>query len=72
MPRRARVDAPSALYHIICRGIELHKIFWEDCDREDFLQRLETILVATQTAYYAWALLLLRNKFSRQRFRVVA
>jgi putative transposase len=57
MPRRARIDAPGALHHIICRGIERRKIFWEDSDREDFVQRLETILVATQTACYAWALL---------------
>jgi REP element-mobilizing transposase RayT len=45
------------LHHIICRGIERRRIFWEDSDREDFIQRLETILGATQTACYAWALL---------------
>lgn len=57
MPRRARIDAPGALQHIIGRGIERRKIFWEDSDREDFLQRLERILGASQTACYAWALL---------------
>jgi len=57
MPRRGRIDAPGALHHIICRGIERRKIFWEDSDREDFIQRLETILGATQTACYAWALM---------------
>lgn len=51
------MDAPGALHHIICGGIERRKIFWEDSDRENFVQRLETILGATQTACYAWALL---------------
>ena len=27
MPRRARIDAPGALHHIIVRGIERRKIF---------------------------------------------
>jgi REP element-mobilizing transposase RayT len=57
MPRSGRIDAPGALRHIICRGIERRKIFWEDSDREDFIKRLETILGATETACYAWALL---------------
>jgi REP element-mobilizing transposase RayT len=57
MPRRARIDAPGALHHIICRGIERRKIFREDFDRDDFLMRLKTILAATQTPCYAWALM---------------
>ena len=57
MPRRARIDAPGALHHVICRGIERRKIFREDSDRDDFLKRLETILSATQTPCYAWALM---------------
>ena len=48
MPRRARIDAPGALHHVICRGIERRRIFWEDSDRDDFLKRLETILTETQ------------------------
>jgi hypothetical protein len=56
-PRKARVDAPGALQHIICRGIERRKIFWTDDDRDDFLQRLATVLVETQTPCYAWALM---------------
>ena len=52
MPRRARIDAPGALHHVICRGIERRRIFWEDSDRDDFLKRLETILAATQTPCY--------------------
>ncbi len=57
MPRRARIDAPGALHHVICRGIERRKIFWTDSDRDDLLKRLETILGASQTACYAWAML---------------
>jgi hypothetical protein len=30
MPRRARINAPGALHHVICRGIERRKIFFED------------------------------------------
>ena len=57
MPRRARIDAPGALHHVICRGIERRKIFREDSDRDDFLKRLETTLSETQPPCYAWALL---------------
>jgi len=57
MPRRSRIDAPDALHHVICRGIERRKIFWEDSDRNDFLRRLENILGETQTPCYAWALM---------------
>jgi len=33
MPRKARIDAPGALHHIIVRGIERRKIFYDDNDR---------------------------------------
>jgi len=67
MPRSARIDAPGALHHIICRGVERRSIFREDKDREDFLGRLSRILTETKTPCYAWTLipnhfhLLLRN-----------
>jgi REP element-mobilizing transposase RayT len=57
MPRKARLDAPGALHHIIVRGIERRKIFRDDADREDFLERLGRILSASQTRCFAWALL---------------
>jgi len=57
MPRQARLDAPGALHHIMIRGIERRKIFFNDRDREDFLERLSTLLPQTQTACYAWVLL---------------
>lgn len=40
MPRKSRVDAPGALHHIIVRGIERAKIFRNDTDRNDFLNRI--------------------------------
>jgi REP element-mobilizing transposase RayT len=67
MPRAARIDAPGALHHIICRGFERRAVFRNDDDRKDFLHRLSRILTETDTPCYAWALLpnhfhlLLRN-----------
>jgi REP element-mobilizing transposase RayT len=46
MPRKARIDCPEALHHIIFRGIERRKIFDNDADRENFLERLGTILMS--------------------------
>ena len=57
MPRKARIDAPGALHHIICRGIERRKIFRNDTDKYDFISRLSKALTETQTPCYAWALL---------------
>ena len=37
MPRKARIDAPGALHHIIVRGIERRRIFTDDQDRDNFL-----------------------------------
>jgi putative transposase len=57
MPRQSRLDTPGALHHIIARGIERRKIFEDDQDRYDFLERLGAILEETKTACYAWALI---------------
>ena len=57
MPRKARIDAPGALHHIIVSGIEGRKIFYDDNDRNNFLDRLEKILTDTKTSCFAWALI---------------
>jgi putative transposase len=57
MPRKARIDAPGALHHIICRGIAKSKIFIDTKDRYFFLKRLGKILTDTNTPCYAWALM---------------
>ena len=40
MPRLARLDAPGILHHVMGRGIERKKIFINDTDRNDFIDRL--------------------------------
>ena len=57
MARKARIDAPGALHHIIIRGIERNSIFKDSRDYENFLTRLENILTETATVCYAWALI---------------
>jgi putative transposase len=57
MPRKARIDSPGALQHIIFRGIERRKIFWTDEYRDDFVGRLGTVIEETSTACHAWELL---------------
>jgi putative transposase len=57
MPRRSRIDAPGALHHVICRGIEGRPIFEDDFDRDRFVERLGSVLEETATPCYAWALI---------------
>jgi REP element-mobilizing transposase RayT len=57
MPRKARIDAPGALHHIICRGIEQTYIFRDDADRDSFVERFGRVISETQTPCYAWALI---------------
>lgn len=56
MPRRARLDAPGTLHHVIIRGIEKKAIFKDDADRSDFVARLGRLALETQTSVFAWAL----------------
>ena len=57
MPRKARMDAPGALHHIIVRGIERKKIFRDDKDRDKFLERLGDIFSDTKAPCLAWAII---------------
>ncbi len=57
MPRKARIDAPGALHHIIVRGIERKYIFRDSQDYYNFLLRLGNVLEDTQTPCFAWALM---------------
>jgi REP element-mobilizing transposase RayT len=56
MPRKARIDAPGALHHIMARGIEGRPIYQDDNDRKDFTKRLAIIIDETETKCFAWAL----------------
>ena len=57
MPRRARLDAPGTLHHVMVRGIERGKIVNDDADRENFVSRLGYLAADTQTGIYAWTLM---------------
>jgi putative transposase len=57
MPRIARLDTPGLLHHVMIRGIERRKIFNDDKDRENFIERLSTLLPETKTQCYAWSFL---------------
>ena len=57
MPRKARIDAPGALHHIIVRGIERRRIFSDDKDRDNFVDRLGDIVTETETFCFGWVLI---------------
>ena len=57
MTRLARLDAPGVVHHVIIRGIERRKIFLDEKDCQDFVERLGDLLLDTGTKCYAWALL---------------
>jgi hypothetical protein len=49
------LDAPGIFSQVMIRGIKRQKIFRDNKDREDFLDRPEKILPEIQTACYGWA-----------------
>jgi putative transposase len=57
MPRLARLDAPGVLHHVMIRGIERRKIFRNNKDRDDLIERLCNLVAQTETACYAWSLM---------------
>ena len=57
MPRRARLDSPGTLHHVIVRGIEKRRIVNDDQDRRVFVKGLGEVSQGTQTPVYAWALM---------------
>lgn len=57
MPRKARIDAPGAVHHIIIRGIEKRNIFRSDADRKQFVDRLGALVAEMRTQCLAWALI---------------
>jgi hypothetical protein len=42
---KVRIDAPKALQHIICRGIDRRKIFTDTADKNNFVARLGRMIV---------------------------
>lgn len=57
MPRSARLDAAGILHHIMGRGIEKRKIFFDDKDRVNFIARLAALAESKAMTIYAWAVL---------------
>ena len=57
MPRKARIDAPGALHHIVIRGIERKPIFKDSQDYQNFIDRLGNILSESSTPCFAWVLM---------------
>ena len=57
MFRKARMDAPGALHHIIIRGIERKAILMDNADRANFVERIGRIITESETDCYAWALM---------------
>jgi len=57
MPRKARIDMSGALHHLMIRGIERKRIFRNDQDRDNFLDRLGLLLVESKTECILFLLL---------------
>jgi REP element-mobilizing transposase RayT len=57
MPRRARLDAPGTLHHVIIRGTERRRIVDDDQDRQAFINQLGDLVIKTGTQVFAWALM---------------
>jgi len=57
MPRSARLNMPGTLHHVIARGIEKRQIVNNDQDRQQFVERLDTLALETKTPIYGWALM---------------
>jgi REP element-mobilizing transposase RayT len=57
MPRKARLDVPGALHHIMVRGINRSAIFDDDQDRQKFLDRMGANIVEAKCSIYAWVLM---------------
>ncbi len=54
MPRLARLDAPGVLHHIIIRGVERCKIFRDDKDKDNFVDRLSIFksIICQEDVYF--------------------
>jgi putative transposase len=57
MPRKARLDVPGTLHHVMVRGIEGNKIFRDEEDRRAFIARLRSLVMETESRILAWALM---------------
>jgi hypothetical protein len=65
VPRKARIEYPGGIHHLIVRGIEGKQIFYEDQDCNASLDLLEFLVLESKTSRFARVqlpnYLLLRN-----------
>jgi putative transposase len=57
MPRQARIDAPGAVHHVVVRGIIRSAIFYDNVDKNRFMDRVGMVLTEGKTTCYAFAFL---------------
>ena len=57
MPRQARIDVPGQMYHVMSRGIERGRIFIDEEDYADFLERIAVWLNKSGGKCLAWCLM---------------
>ena len=57
MPRKARLDLPGTLHHVMMRGIEGSHMFRDDEDRRAFIDRMHSLIKETGTRILAWVLM---------------
>jgi REP element-mobilizing transposase RayT len=57
MPRKARIEYPGAIYHVMSRGNKREDIFLNDVDRQDFLKTLAEACEKTAWQVHAYCLL---------------
>jgi len=63
MARRARVEYPGAVYHVIIRGNQRQRIFRDDRDREKYLEILSGL--KNQFSFRISAYVLMLNQQAR-------
>jgi putative transposase len=57
VPRRARADLPSAIYHVTNRGIDEAPIYLDDIDRKTFLTLLGSVVARHDWTCHAFCLM---------------
>lgn len=57
MPRVKREISESGVYHVMVRGINQSQLFYDDEDRDAFLERLERYKDECGLGVYAWCLM---------------
>lgn len=57
MPRRARIQAAGAAYHVTANGVARTALFRDDVDRERFLQLLASVVTRFEWTCHAYCLM---------------